>query len=174
MFASVIDVAAADVWPAIRAVWASALGPLAAAYGRGRTVDVAVILQRAVTGRRLTIYTRAPGRPDDDEAWLEAEDAPLVRARRGDDAPHLTLALAAERAIGATGGADVELIVGDDGASWLVQARPIVHPAPARARRAAPPASLLTTRARRRRAGAGTSSTTPIRCRRRRPGWSRR
>src|SRR5262245_31576804 len=54
VFASQVDVAAADVWGAIRAVWASALSPLAAAYARRRgaaRVEVGVIVQRFVPGR---------------------------------------------------------------------------------------------------------------------------
>jgi len=149
VFASVVDVAPADVWAAIRAVWASAMSPLAAAYARHRGVaraDVGVIVQRFVPGPRRTIYTRPPGRPDDDEVWIEpAGGALVVTPREGDDAG-VRLALAAEAAIGAIAGADVEL-VDAAGGPVVVQARPIRHPAAAPTRPPPPPSLFGFTRA---------------------------
>jgi pyruvate,water dikinase len=142
---SLLDVATGEVWPAIRAVWASALTPLVVAYARGPARPPAVIVQRMAPGRRVAVYTRAPGRPAADELWLDDGGAPLVRTTRAAPPPAwagaIAAALAAERAIGATTGADVELVIaGDDVA--VVQARPLVHP-PAQPRRTPPPPALL-------------------------------
>lgn len=79
VFSSKLAVAPEHVWPAIRAVWASACTPLAAAYARHRrrkgapraALSVAVIIQRYVPGERITIYTRAPGQPRSGVAWIE-------------------------------------------------------------------------------------------------------
>ena len=145
VFSSRTAVDPADVWPAIRAVWASAATPLAAAYARERGAGpprIGVILQRFVAGERLTIYTRPPGEVGRDELWVQRGDALEQRARsEAGDAGALALALAAERAIGAeASGADVEL-VDAGGRLWIVQARPIAHP-PARHREPAPPMVL--------------------------------
>ena len=158
VFSSRTAVPAADVWPAIRAVWASALTPLAASYARRRdaTIAIGVIVQRFVAGERLVVYTRPPGAPDGDELWIQRAGR-IVRLPRSDRAIG-PLAIAVERAIGASAGADVELVIpppdlapnrptgaleeheDDDAAgdlgvddldferAWLVQARPIVHP----------------------------------------------
>ncbi len=171
VFHSGVDVAAPQVWDAIRAVWRGALGPLAIAYARGAAMDVAVILQRFVPGQRVTIYTRPPGHPDEATAWIEPAGEPLRRVDRTDDDPLLRLALAAERAIDAAAGADVEAVVGAD-ATWLVQARPIVHPAVAPRACHRRPCCCASPPTRRACAGGATSSTTPIRCRRRRLAWS--
>jgi phosphohistidine swiveling domain-containing protein len=170
VFASVTDVAPDDVWDAIRAVWTSALTPLAVAYARRRTaavdppggargtdgepgrlprrsawpIDMSVFVQRFVPGARQTVYTRAPGSPGGDELWLSSDDAPVVRVARAAAAGTRAaeLALAAEAAIGAGRGADVELVHEPGGArTWIVQARPIVHPV--RRERPAPPPILL-------------------------------
>lgn len=135
VFASLTNVPAREVWPAIRAVWTSALAPVAAAYARRRgsdgavAVPVAVIVQRFVPGERLTVYTRPPGAPRDNDVWVQLGEH--VRTFRRDDIdPAVAIALRAEHAIGARDGADVELV--DDaraGTLWVVQARPIVHPA---------------------------------------------
>jgi len=168
VFASVTDVAPADVWDAIRTVWTSALTPLAVAYARRRAaaidstgedprpvgkaagvptprdsaspIAITVIVQRFVPGARMTVYTRPIGappgsRPDgprDDELWLQ-HDGQIERVRRSlaNARPEAALALAAEAAIGAAQGADVELVLEatPQGARpWIVQARPIVHP----------------------------------------------
>lgn len=206
VFASVTDVPVSALWDAIRAVWTSALTPLAIAYARRHdaALAVSVIVQRFVAGRRVTVYTRPPGAPRGDEAWIQRgaalarvpraragelrsafadaatrgdapsvaaalatarSDHPMIAAARSDqpmvaapraarsdhpmvaaahadtrgDDPVVAAALAAERAIGAEGGADVELVEGDG--VWVVQARPIVHPA--RTQRRAPPPILL-------------------------------
>jgi pyruvate,water dikinase len=147
VFASVTDVAPDDVWHAIRAVWTSALSPLAVAYARRRAaaISIAVIVQRFVPGERMTIYTRAAGAPDGDTLWV-ARGGGLDRLRRQDATghPEAALALAAEAAIGATRGADVELVLETSGGGivpWLVQARPIVHPV--QRRRPSPPPIVI-------------------------------
>ncbi|HEY1551070.1 MAG TPA: PEP-utilizing enzyme, partial [Kofleriaceae bacterium] len=120
-----------DVWAAVRAVWLAALAPLAVAYARRRAagVHVGVIVQAIAPGELVTIYTRPPGSPTSDEMLVQRGDQ-LTRE------PRSTLALAVEAAIGASDGADIEL-VGDS----IVQARPIVHP---RTRtRIAPPELVL-------------------------------
>ncbi|MGN6110588.1 MAG: PEP/pyruvate-binding domain-containing protein [Kofleriaceae bacterium] len=138
VFSSRIAVPPGELWPAIRAVWASALTPLAASYARRRHAELAVgvIVQRYIDGERATVYTRPPGAPERDELWIQRADQ-LVKLRRGDPDPRAVLALAAERAIDAPRGADVELVIAGD-AIWIVQARPIVHPAP-RVRTPPPP-----------------------------------
>jgi pyruvate,water dikinase len=136
VFSSRGAVPAADVWAAIRAVWTSALTPLAAAYARrrGGRISIGVIVQRYVPGERLTVYTRAPGKPDGD-AMIQRGGEVTVVPRSSTD-PALVLALRAEAAIGASRGADVELV-----GEVLVQARPIVHPV-VKPRAAVPPALL--------------------------------
>lgn len=123
----------ADVWAAVRAVWQSALAPLAAAYARHRNaaIRVGVIVQAIAPGELVTIYTRPPGSPDGDELLVQRAGV-LTREPRSSPSPLGDLALRAETAIGAQAGADVELV----GAS-IVQARPIVHPI--RRTRLAPP-----------------------------------
>jgi phosphohistidine swiveling domain-containing protein len=137
VFASLTDVAPGEVWHAIRAVWTSALTPLAVAYARRRAdatgvPAIAVILQRFVPGARWTVYTRPVGAPRGprDELWLARGEAleRVPRAAAG-GRPELALALAAEAAIESPDGADVELIEASPGTFWIVQARPIVHPA---------------------------------------------
>ena len=56
-----------EVWDAIRAVWTSALTPLAAAYARRArrgAIAIGVIVQEYVAGTPLVVYTRPPGQPD--------------------------------------------------------------------------------------------------------------
>jgi phosphohistidine swiveling domain-containing protein len=142
VFASQTDVAPDDVWQAIRAVWTSALTPLAAAYARRRasSIAIAVIVQRFVRGPRVTVYTRPVGAPGGDELWLQRGDR-LERAARTSRDSEARLAIAAEAAIAARDGADVELVneaTQDGPRTWIVQARPIVHPA-RRTRRTPPP-----------------------------------
>ena len=140
VFSSVTGVRARDVWSAVRAVWASALTPLAAAYGRGRPLALGVIVQRFIAGEPITVYTRPPGAPDGKH--LVAQRGEYVREFGRDDVdPLVALALRAEHAIGATRGADVELVLDREGVLWVVQARPIVHPPPP-SRRPPPPALL--------------------------------
>ncbi len=134
VFSSHTAVSMDELWSAIRAVWTSALTPLAAAYAnwRGGEISINVIVQRAVTGDPIVVYTRPPGDRDGNELWIQR--AGRIERLARDDA-RAANALAAERAIGATGGADLELVAPPadtaaaalDGA-WLVQARPIVHP----------------------------------------------
>ncbi len=124
VFSSRRAVPAAEVWDAIRAVWTSALTPLAAAYARQRTgpISIGVIVQRFVPGERITVYTRGPGKPAGDDVMIQRGTEVTVMPRSSGQ-PAVVLALRAEAAIGARRGADVEL-VGD----VIVQARPIVHP----------------------------------------------
>lgn len=162
VFSSRLAVAPDEVWPAIRAVWASVCTPLAAAYARhrqlrqqraalapasaapasaaldDRPLTVAVIVQRYVPGQRLTIYTRPPGQPSSPLAWIERGER-LRKLERSSEDPALALALRAERALHLEeGGADVELIEDAAGQRFVVQARPIVHPSRA-AKLPAPP-----------------------------------
>ncbi len=156
VFSSRTAVALDELWPAIRSVWLSALTPLAAAYARRRegALAISVIVQRFVEGERVTVYTRPPGKPDANALWWQHGSEVCQIAR--DDSSQL---LAAERAIGATGGADLELVMPlhseagpeppfGDGGTWLewqhasfVQVRPIVHPVIAP--RSAPPPIVL-------------------------------
>jgi pyruvate,water dikinase len=128
------------MWTGIRVVWASALTPLAAAYARhrGASISIGVIVQRFVRGEKVTIYTRAPGEPRGERALIQRGEKILAVPRSSDD-PLVALALRAEAAIDATDGADVELVVGDE--TWIVQARPIVHPV-VKQRMPVPPALL--------------------------------
>ncbi|MDX2091616.1 MAG: PEP/pyruvate-binding domain-containing protein [Kofleriaceae bacterium] len=161
VFSSSGKVAPAEVWDAIRAVWASALTPLAAAYAqrRGGRISIGVIVQAFAPGERVTIYTRPPGAPASEDLLLQRGTA-LTRLRPAsagraqhagpvepksvrasfepvseqgaaissrETQPLVELALRAEAAIGATQGADVELVVGDH-ILEIVQARAIVHP----------------------------------------------
>lgn len=134
-----------EVWRAIRAVWAASMTPLVAVYARaagGSGLALAppgVIVQRWIAGASCTVYTRPPGRPDADEVWIDRAGAPPIRAPRHDEQdPRIALARAAERAIGASRGADVELVGAE--ARWIVvQARPLVHPSARPARTPAPP-----------------------------------
>ncbi len=129
VFSSRRAVPVAQLWDAIRAVWTSALTPLAVAYARGRPYAIGVIVQRFVEGELVTVYTRPPGEPARHEMLIQRRG----QLARGD----VELAREAERAIGAEAtGADVELV-----ADSIVQARPIVHPQP-RALVAPPPAVL--------------------------------
>jgi phosphohistidine swiveling domain-containing protein len=130
VFSSRRAVPLGELWDAIRAVWTSALTPLAAAYARGRPYAIGVIVQRFVEGELITIYSRPPGEPTKDELLVQ-------RGGRLERKPRAGIALQAELAIGATDGADVELV--DD--RWIVQARPIIHPQP-RALVPPPPAVL--------------------------------
>jgi phosphohistidine swiveling domain-containing protein len=145
VFSSQVAVAPADVLPAVRAVWSSALTPLAVRYARlrdGAAIAIAAILQRYVAGERVTIYTRPPGAPARDELWIQ-RGGRIEERRRGEPDPLVELALRAERAIEAARGADVELVIaGEPGPArvWIVQARPIVHPAP---RAQVPPPPVL-------------------------------
>jgi len=143
VFSSLTAVAPRDVWAAIRAVWTSALTPLAAAYARrtGGDLAIGVIVQQHVTGARLTVYTRPPGAPRGAEVWVQ-RDAHVRTYVRDDLDPVVALALRAEHAIGAHEGADVELVEDPRaGVIWIVQARPIVHPAPVQ--RTPPPPSVI-------------------------------
>jgi len=150
VFASVTDVAPEDVWDAVRAVWTSALTPLAVAYARRRAaaIAIAVIVQRFVPGARMTVYTRPIGSPEpepNDDLWL-SRDGQIEHVRRPDAGarPEARVALAAEVAIGASHGADVELVLEatpEGVRPWVVQARPIVHPV--RRRRLPPPPIIV-------------------------------
>ena len=140
VFSSRTAVPPADVWAAIRAVWTSALTPLAVTYARrrGGRIAIGVIIQRFVPGELVTIYTRSPGGPTGDESIVQRGTA-IERLARSAATPELALALRAETAIAASSGADVEIVVASD--LWVVQARPIVHPVIA-TRRPAPPSVI--------------------------------
>jgi pyruvate,water dikinase len=166
VFASLTDIAPDQVWDAVRAVWASALTPLAIRYAQRRAAAIAisVIVQRFIPGERVTVYTRPVGSlraaqgpasagdersaPGGDDLWLsrqgQLERVPRAQASRR---PETVSALAAEAAIAATRGADVELVIepaSDPHAEvrpWIVQARPIIDPP--RRRRSPPPPALL-------------------------------
>jgi len=133
-----------ELWDAIRTVWTSALTPLAAAYARrrGGTISIGVIVQEFVAGTPIVVYTRPPGHPDSHEILVQRADH-VSRHSRDDlpreiEAQHAALlALRVEQAIGATHGADVELVQvrkqsGFDVAieTAVVQARPVLHPQP--------------------------------------------
>ncbi|MBK9036261.1 MAG: hypothetical protein IPL61_34290 [Myxococcales bacterium] len=135
--ATVLGVAPAQVWDAIRQVWVAAVTPLVVAYARARgqttVAPPAVIIQAQVAGFRATIYTRPPGQPDGAQAWIACGPGAPARVARSGAAwrEALTLALAAERAIAAPTGADVELVWAFATRAWtIVQARPLVHPPP--------------------------------------------
>ena len=152
VFASLTDVAPGDAWPAIRAVWTSALTSVAVAYARrrGAAIAISVIVQRFVPGERCTVYTRPIGAPRGSDVWL-SRGGPLEQLPRSSDRAEAALALAAEAAIDAGDGADVELVVARAARSpnqpgrapdlWVVQARPMIHPV--RRPRPAPPPIVL-------------------------------
>jgi phosphoenolpyruvate synthase/pyruvate phosphate dikinase len=142
VFSSRAAVPVDDLWDAIRAVWTSALTPLAATYARrrGGTIAIGVIVQEYVAGTPLVVYTRPPGRPTSHELLIQHNDHVSRHSR--DDLPReiehqhaAVLALRAERALELQHGVDVELVQirkqsGFDVAieTMIVQARPIVHP----------------------------------------------
>ncbi len=143
-----------EVLAAIAKVRASRSAQVVAAYARARGIEaragMAVIVQQYVAGERLVIYTRPPGQRSADEVWIRDAEAMRV-CSRGAASPEVAAALAAEAAIGATAGADVELVIRRDSegrgehAPQIVQARPIIHPAGART--SPPPAILAFSRA---------------------------
>lgn len=133
-----------EVWEAIRAVWTSALTPLAAAYARkrGGQISIAVIVQEFVDGKPLVVYTRPPGQGTSAEILIQRADH-VARHSRDDlpreiEAQHAAvLALRVEQVLGLPDGVDVELVQlrkqsGFDVAmeTSIVQARPIIHPSP--------------------------------------------
>lgn len=133
-----------EVWDAIRAVWTSALTPLAAAYARkrGGEISIGVIVQEYVAGRPIVVYTRPPGQPASRELLIQRADH-VARHSRDDlpreiEAQHAAvLALRVEQMLDLPDGVDVELVqirkqAGFDVAleTSIVQARPIVHPSP--------------------------------------------
>jgi len=133
-----------EVWDAIRAVWTSALTPLAAAYARkrGGELSIGVIVQEFVDGKPLVVYTRPPGHPSSPEILIQRADH-VARHSRDDlpreiEAQHAAiLALRVEQVLQLPDGVDVELVQlrkqsGFDVAmeTSIVQARPIVHPSP--------------------------------------------
>lgn len=142
VFSSRTAVPPADVWAAIRAVWTSALTPLAVTYARrrGGRIAIGVIVQRFVPGELVTIYTRPPGAPTGDELVVQRGVTLERTARSAASARTVALALRAEAAIAAGSGADVE-IVEQPTQLWVVQARPIVHRMIAE-RRPAPPSVI--------------------------------
>jgi pyruvate,water dikinase len=155
VFSSRMAVPVDEVWDAIRAVWTSALTPLAAAYARkrGAAIAIGVIVQEYVAGTPLVVYTRPPGQPTSHEVLVQRADHVSRHSR--DDLPReiehqhaALLALRAETVLGLAAGVDVELVQlrkqsGFDVAieTMVVQARPIVHPTQ-RTLSAPPPAVL--------------------------------
>lgn len=144
VFSSRRAVPVAEVWSAIRAVWTSALTPLAAAYARkrGGAIAIGVIVQEYVAGTPVVVYTRPPNQPVSRELLIQRSDH-VSRHSRDDlpreiEAQHAALlALRAEQVLGVETGVDVELVQirkqsGFDVAieTSIVQARPIVHPQP--------------------------------------------
>jgi pyruvate,water dikinase len=146
LFATRLDVRAAELTEAVAEVLASAGGPAVAAYlGGAPPPAMAVVVQRQVSGVGGVLYTRPPAGPDADAMWIESGSRRAVVDRDGaprevdadfplDGAKLIELArlgVAAERAIGASRerGADVEWIAGGD-RLWLVQARPRTGPLP--------------------------------------------
>ena len=101
VFSSKVAVTPSEVWPAIRAVWASVCTPLAAAYAQQRArsvsqgqagaaaapLQVAVIVQRYAPGQRITVYTRQPGQPSSplaaarNAAWVTTKPGGTGRPR---------------------------------------------------------------------------------------------
>ncbi|MBA3451876.1 MAG: hypothetical protein H0T42_02125 [Deltaproteobacteria bacterium] len=141
VFSSQEEVPAADVWMAIRMVWMSALTPLAVSYARrrGGPIAIGVIVQRFVPGELVTIYTRPPSAARGDELVVQRGEAFERTARSAVATSSVAaLALRAEAAIGATAGADVEIIEAPQGL-WVVQARPIVRDVIATRQPAPPP-----------------------------------
>jgi phosphohistidine swiveling domain-containing protein len=146
VFSSRTAVPVADVWDAIRAVWTSALTPLAASYAHARgeikPFTIGVIVQEYVAGTPLVVYSRPPGQPSSHEVLVQRADHVSRHSR--DDLPReiehqhaALLALRAEQVLAIPTGVDVELVQirkqsGFDVAieTAIVQARPIVHPTP--------------------------------------------
>lgn len=155
VFSSRRAVPVADVWDAIRAVWTSALTPLAAAYARkrGGTIAIGVIVQEYVSGTPLVVYTRPPGQPASPQLLIQRSDHVSRHARddlpREIEAQHAALlALRAEHVLGIETGVDVELVQvrkqsGFDVAieTVIVQARSVIHPS-TKTLTPAPPAVL--------------------------------
>jgi len=155
VFSSRAGVPVSDVWDAIRAVWTSALTPLAAAYARrrGGTIAIGVIVQEYVAGTPIVVYTRPPGQPTSSEILVSKGDHVSRHSR--EDLPReistqhaAVMALRAEQALGVETGVDVELVQLRKQSGFdvvmetsIVQARPIVHPVP-RTLMPAPPAIL--------------------------------
>jgi phosphohistidine swiveling domain-containing protein len=163
--ASELDAAVRAVWASSEAPLVRAY-----AEARGiERIGMAVVVQPAIAGDLAGVaYTRLPGRPEAGEMLLETygrPDAPaaaLSLARAAAAGSHagvwadppapmdparlaalVRAVLAAEAAIGAdgpNGGADVEWVIAGERV-WIVQARPVVHPASAPA--PAFPAALL-------------------------------
>jgi pyruvate,water dikinase len=156
VFSSRRAVPVAEVWDAIRAVWTSALTPLAAAYARkrGAEISIGVIVQEFVPGSAIVVYTKPPGQPESQQILIQRNDH-VSRHGRDDlpreiEAQHAALvALRVEQAMKIAAGVDVELVQirkqsGYDVAieTSVVQARPIVHPAPRAVQTPPPPAVI--------------------------------
>ncbi len=144
VFSSRTAVSLDELWPAIRAVWISALTPLAATYARrrGGEIAIAVIVQKFVAGEQMTFYSRPPGAPEVDEVWRQyGRELQQTSRRPGSRFDKVEAALEAPR------GVDVEMVVDryevevvpgdlsvddrvrfDFDNAWYVQARPIIHP----------------------------------------------
>ncbi len=131
VFSSRTAVSLDDLWPAIRAVWISALTPLAATYARrrGGEIAIAVIVQRYIDGELVTFYTRPPGEPESTD-MLQQQRTQVLRYARDPASQLVTV----ERVLDAPRGVDIEQIVTATpndwnwAGAWFVQARPIIHP----------------------------------------------
>jgi len=145
VFSSRAGVRVDEVWDAIRAVWTSALTPLAAAYARrrgGLSIAIGVIVQEFVAGTPIVVYTRPPGQPASHEILIQRSDHVSRHSR--DDLPReisaqhaAVMALRAEQVLGCETGVDVELVQLRKQSGFdvvietsIVQARPIIHPVP--------------------------------------------
>jgi len=148
LFRSELGVGTHDLDAAIAAVVGSARVPAVMSYCLLRgipedAVQMSVVIQEQVAARYAgVLYTRAPGRPDSDRIVVDLTIGPEAPwsgevSRTGSDSPPLppplwqslrATALAAEDAIDAREGADVEWVIDESEQVWLVQARPIVHP----------------------------------------------
>ena len=148
---------------AIRAVWTSALTPLAAAYARRRAgrIAIGVIVQASSPGSGSSSTRGPPASRAGDDLIVQrgdrvahlarsalpadiADQHAVFQALRAEHAIAVTTGAGAERAstpaghaIAVTTGADVELVqrASDHGdvrvvETFVVQARPIVHPRP--------------------------------------------